>query len=551
MLKRRQEEIKAKGFNLTDGGVLRNREEDFDMGYHTIDYSKMKIGLRTVDDCVVNLGSYRKINKNYGDKTFVLNAIYQHDYDTLREISNFFYESSGIYYRLCRYLAFLYRYDWYVTPYVINSSSSKTPVEKKDKKVLKAFSDVLLYLDKSEIKRVCGNIALDIIKEGIYYAYIVDFGDKVALQKLPASYCRSRFFSGVDPIVELNLKFFDVYFPNLQHRMKILDLFPKDIQKAYLAFKQGKLPGDYPGDLSCWYALDPATTVKLSLNDGDFPPLAGVIPSIIDLDQAQELDRQKTMQQLLKIIVQKLPLDKNGDLIFDVDEAKDIHNNAVAMLRRAIGIDVLTTFADIDKIDTKDANSSTTRDDLEKVERSLYNESGISHNIFNADGNLAVTNSILADEASIREIPLQMASLLNRLIEKFNKKNHYEFRACMLETTQFNYKELSKLYKEQAQLGYAKMLPQIALGHPQSIILATINFENDVLHLAESMVPPMMSSVQSAKNLTGNNNQDNQNKTQNNQTTKSTTKTEKQSGRPEKADQEKSDKTIQNKESMS
>jgi len=27
--------------------------------------------------------------------------------------------------------------------------------------------------------------------------------------------------------------------------------------------------------------------------------------------------------------VQKLPIDKNGDLIFDVDEAKDIHNNAV------------------------------------------------------------------------------------------------------------------------------------------------------------------------------------------------------------------------------
>nr|DAD78629.1 MAG TPA: portal protein [Siphoviridae sp. ctB3v5] len=32
---------------------------------------------------------------------------------------------------------------------------------------------------------------------------------------------------------------------------------------------------------------------------------------------------------MLKIIVQKLPLDKNSDLVFDVDEARDIHNNAV------------------------------------------------------------------------------------------------------------------------------------------------------------------------------------------------------------------------------
>jgi hypothetical protein len=42
---------------------------------------------------------------------------------------------------------------------------------------------------------------------------------------------------------------------------------------------------------------------------------------LLDLEAAQELDRRKQMQKLLKIIVQKLPTDKNGDLIFDIDEA--------------------------------------------------------------------------------------------------------------------------------------------------------------------------------------------------------------------------------------
>ena len=56
-------------------------------------------------------------------------------------------------------------------------------------------------------------------------------------------------------------------------------------------------------------------------------------------------------QQLIKIIIQKMPLDKNGDLVFDVDEAQELHNNAVQMLKRAIGIDVLTTFADVDVAD--------------------------------------------------------------------------------------------------------------------------------------------------------------------------------------------------------
>jgi hypothetical protein len=142
-------------------------------------------------------------------------------------------------------------------------------------------------------------------------------------------------------------------------------------------------------------------------------------------------------------------MDKNGDLLFDVDEARDIHNNAVTMLRKAIGVDVLTTFADIEKIDTKDNNSSTTTDDLEKVERTVYNNAGISRNLFNADGNLAVANSILVDEASIRDVLLLLKGLLNKIIKKFDKKQ-YKFRMEMLETTQSNHKDLAKLYKEHA-----------------------------------------------------------------------------------------------------
>lgn len=501
----------------------------------------MRVGIRTVNDALVNLGNYRKVNKNYGNKEFVMRAIYNHDSKTLIDISNYFYESSGIYQRLCKYLATLYRLDWYVVPYSIDLSKD----QQDSKKLLKDFSKVLLYLDQSQIKRVFSNITLDIIKEGVFYGIIVDFGNKFAIQKLPAQYCRVRFYSGPDPVVELNLRFFDAYFPNVQQKMKVLKTFPKYIQEAYVKYKQGKLKGDYPGDTTCWVALDSAA-IRLSLDDGTgsgdgLPMLASVIPSIIDLDSAQELDRQKTMQQLLKIIVQKLPLDKNGDLIFDVDEARDIHNNAVAMLKRAVGVDVLTTFADIEKIDTKDNSSTTSTDDLEKVERTVYNNAGISHNIFNAEGNLAVTNAILADEASMRIIPELYSTVLSRIVEKFNSKNKYWFRVQVCETTQFNYKELSKMYKEQTSLGFDKFLPAIALGQPQSAILASLTFENDILHMAERMIPPMSSNVMSARSLTtqGKSNSSDNNNSQNSQN---------EAGRPKKDQQDLSDKSIANRE---
>lgn len=518
-----------------------------------VEFAKIRVGLKNLDDAIMNLSSHSKVNRNYGDKAFILNAMHRKDYETVREISNYFYEASGIYQRMCKYLALLYRYDWFVTPFQEKKTGgSKEPTAASGNKMLADFSKVLKYLDNSDVKRLFGNIALEVVKNGSYYGCIIDFNDKFSIQQLPSAYCRSRFTRGVDPVIELDMRFFDAYFPNVQYRLKVLSMFPKEIQKAYIQYKEGKLVGDYPGDKRGWAMLDPDTTIKFNLNNGDFPPLAGVIPSIIDLDSAQELDRKKTMQQLLKIIIQKLPLDKNGDLIFDVDEARDIHNNAVKMLGRAVGVDVLTTFADVEVANMQDRNSTTTLDDLQKVERTVYNNSGFSQNLFNTDGNIALEKSISNDEATMRDLVLQFENLLNRVVKKFNKSN-YTFNVDILETTIYNYKEIAKMYKEHTQIGYSKMLPQVALGHSQSTILATAHFENDVLKLADIMIPPSMSSTMSGKNG-GTDNKSNTNKNQNtsqsNSSAKVSTET-KAAGRPEKADGEKSAKTIQNKESMS
>ena len=153
-------------------------------------------------------------------------------------------------------------------------------------------------------------------------------------------------------------------------------------------------------------------------------------------------------------------MDKNGDLIFDIDEARDIHSNAVEMLKHAVGVDVLTTFADVDSIDMSDKNTTTSKDDLEKVERTVFNSLGVSRNLFNTDGNLSLEKSILNDESSVRNLLLQFDMFFNRIIDKVKGSNKkYSFRFNLLETTQYNYKELSKMYKEQTQLGYSKMLP--------------------------------------------------------------------------------------------
>jgi hypothetical protein len=277
--------------------VINRYEDKYKVSRGETDFSKIRVGMKTLDDAVVNIGNYKKVNPRLGDKDFVLKAIDTQDYPALREISDFFYKTSGIYSRLCRYMAYLYRYDWMVTPY-INSNKIK------DDKVLEGFNKALLYLDNFEVKKFFGEVALKVIRNGCYYGYLIPTNEKMSIQELPANYCRSRFQINGKPVVEFNMSFFDDYYRNTEQRMKILNLFPKEFKRGYVLYKQGKLAAEAPGDRAGWYTLDIENSIKFNINGEDFPAFVSVIPAIIDLDEAQELDRKKMQQQLLKIIIQ-------------------------------------------------------------------------------------------------------------------------------------------------------------------------------------------------------------------------------------------------------
>ena len=149
-MQNRQEIIHNKGFSLNNN---RTSYEGPTL------YKKTKIGTKTVEDAVLNLGTNQKINKKYGDKTVIYNALAKYDLPLIREISNYFYLTNGIYSRICDYYSNLYRYDWYTIPEILDDKV-------KEEKVLKDFNTILSYLDESHIKKLCDDIALEVIKNG-------------------------------------------------------------------------------------------------------------------------------------------------------------------------------------------------------------------------------------------------------------------------------------------------------------------------------------------------------------------------------------------------
>ena len=258
----------------------------------------------------------------------------------------------------------------------------------------------------------------------------------------------------------------------------------------------------------------------------DIKPLfASTIKAIEDLNDYKGIEKSLDKQDLNKILVQQIPM-KDGELLFTTDEAVEIHKAVVKMLRNNPNVDVLTTFTDAKMLEVQDSKQAN-RDNLEKMERSVYNEAGVSKNLFASDGTTALDYSQKVDMALALDIAKRFETFLTyHTNRKFAEKKVF-FEVTILPITHYNREEMFDLYLKGAEYGYSKILAGVASGIKQSNLLNLITLENDYLDLATRMVPLQSSHTTSGKETTSDN----------------------EGGAPTKDGMDKSDKTRQNEES--
>ena len=110
-----------------------------------IDYSRMKVGLKQLEDATYSLGTYKQINPRLSDKKAILDAIQKGDIKFMREVSNFYFKVSGIYSRLCKHLSNFYRYDWRLIPFDVTGKN-------KPDAILDGFNKASYALDDFGVK---------------------------------------------------------------------------------------------------------------------------------------------------------------------------------------------------------------------------------------------------------------------------------------------------------------------------------------------------------------------------------------------------------------
>lgn len=418
------------------------------------------------------------------------------DLKQIRSLSKYFFQTNGVYARAVRYLADIYKYDFLLYP---NLDLDLEMTDEFSDKVLKKFNVLLEHFDNSAIQLMCRKWANTVCIEGCYYGYICDdVNDKLVVQDLPVDFCRSRFLYKGMPLVEFNVQYFDKVTSDPKYREKLLGLFPEEFQVGYRKYKAGKLPAEEQGDEAGWILLDMNRSFKFNFNDEDIPPFLYAIPDIIGLDEVEDLEKEKLLQQIQKILIQKFELDQNGQIPFTMKELQQLNQNAVDMVGDAVGVSVLSTVAEVSLEDLATSNGTESQNNLKAAQNSVYNALGISANLFNTDGNLALEKSIIIDEAYIKPLLLQFEQFFNRYLEwKFNKKD-LKFRMKMLLTSIFNSSDMSSKYENLTKIGFSRFQPMVALGHTQKEVISMAKLEQQIMQLDAYMLPPFSSNTMSS-----------------------------------------------------
>lgn len=490
---------------------------------------KQNEGVRIPSTAVLNklklhINDYykEKVGFNKGE---VLDAIDARDREALRLISKRAAAiSSGIYSRLLWYMALLPTYDCIIDPYLKNNEKM---IDHKDE-IDKVMKKALAFTDNLRIHHMASYLAYDVLMNGVSYKLKIDNGASIVLQDLPIKFCRTRYQINNKDIIEFNVKYFDTIRDEAERKI-ILNSLPPIFSKEYNRYRNNKLPLDK--DRGAWFAIPSELGEVFYLTKDFFPYFVKIIPDILDWEAIKDLNLLKSEQELSKILVQRFAVDKNGELSLNMAEIQQIHQNALDMVGEIEGLDVLTTFADVSVLDLQQKSGfNQSNDPLKNFLNSIYTNAGVSANLFATDGNLALDKSITNDESVM--FMLFVEKIQNFINYELNRRfgtNKVGLICNFPRITIYNFKEMADMFKGQAMYGYSKRLPAIATGQSQSSLMAGIEYENEVMNMAEAMRPLQSSATQSNKPVSNSE--------------------EKETGRPTLPDSQKSDKTIKNLES--
>lgn len=357
----------------------------------------------------------------------------------------------------------------------------------KEKKNQRAYYDAAEFCSSFGIERKCALFAKTVLVKGGYYGIIHDSGTSVAIQDLPFEYCRSRFKNHQDvDIVEFDVRFFDQIREEAL-KQEILKTYPKIIQKGYQDYtKRDKDPWVFlPAELGIYFTLFEESPFFIDL-----------IPLIDDLEDYKEIDKERNMLSLKRIITQEIPHD-GMNLVFEPEEAADMHAGVLEMLANNPDVDVITSYAKVNLLDLSgDADDKT---EVSSAQQLIYDSAGVSKELFSATTDAGLQFSLNNDLSMMMILGRSFAHFFTALLNNKFGNRKISFKLLILPVSFYNVEEYVSKAKDLAAFGYSFLTPLTATGIDQTNLSDLKALENDVLDLLIVLKPLQSAYTQSGK----------------------------------------------------
>ena len=427
----------------------------------------------------------------------------------LQSLSRNYFNKDGFYKQLVLHYATLLKYIGILIPNPAPGKNLSTS------HIQKKYFQAMDFVDKMNLPTIFVNWAQKILVNGCYYGVLTN-EDKLnfCVLDLPIAYCTTRFkdYAGND-IIEFDVSYFNSI-SDKDMKKAALAAYPDFIVKAYRRWNSGKLK-------SKWIIIPSDIGICFPMFDGR-PFFINVIPSIIQYGESVAVEQERDKEEIRKVIVQKIPHLADGRLLFEPDEAVEIHNGAVGMIRNNKNTSVITTYADVDAIVSK-ASSENSGTVLGSMQQNIYSQAGISSEIFAATGGNTTETSLNFDTAVMMNLANKFARFVTNIVNNAFANSNINFKYTILPITHHNEaKYVDNSYKL-ATAGYSLIIPALAQGLTQRDLVNVKDLENDVLNLVDKLIPPQTAFTQDGGD--GGN------------------------GRPTKETGEKKDKTLENEKS--
>lgn len=232
----------------------------------------------------------------------------------------------------------------------------------------------------------------------------------------------------------------------------VLSLFPKEVRNAYLTRKK---KSNTP-----WVIIPSEYGICFSMFNG-YPLLTSIIPVILDYDESVILEHAKDSTEIEKIIVQHIPHLNDGRLVFEPDEAEEMHTGAVGMLKSQKNVRVLTTYGEVEAIQSSSSNNQVD-EKLNRMEQNIYARAGVSGQIFAPTGSASLNVALNNDLSLMMHLANKFSLFISNTINSLFGNSNISFKYTIMPISYYNTKEFIEESFKLVNSGYSLLLPALA-----------------------------------------------------------------------------------------